>query len=190
MDWLCFESGACSLSLLVQREGRGGFVSLTRCSVINTFCWWNACIYSASQQSMLVPFWHACNNCSVFSFVPYSCIISKMCVAYADFGLFVLICLICSLYRTLLAQPDCPTYTPLHVLHFNLYIPRGPLYVCFSVSCCIVLLARKATFRLVCLNRLVTHLISGLKCVNITHFLSGAVFLLLLLLFLALFPEY
>ena len=42
-------------------------VSLTCCLVINTFCWWYVCIYSASQQIMHVPFWHAFNNCSVLS---------------------------------------------------------------------------------------------------------------------------
>jgi hypothetical protein len=165
-------------------SSKRGFVSLTCCLVINSFCWWSACIYSASQQSMRVPFWHACNNCSVFCFVPYSCLFSKMCVAYADFALFVLIYLIHSLYLTFIVLPDCLTYTPLHVLHFNLYIQHGSLYVYFSVSCCcIVLLAWKVTFRSVFLNRMFTHLISGLKWMNITHFLCGAVFSLLLLLF-------
>ena len=72
---------------------------------------------------------------------------------------------------------DCPTYARLHVLHFSLYIPLGSLYACFSLSCCcIVLVVLKATFKLVCLNRLVTHLISGLKCVKVAHFLRATVF--------------
>jgi len=29
--------------------------------------------------------------------------------------------------------PDCPIYALLHVLHFNLYIPLGFLWACFSV---------------------------------------------------------
>jgi hypothetical protein len=31
-------------------SSKRGLVSLTCCSEINTFCWWNVCIYSASQQ--------------------------------------------------------------------------------------------------------------------------------------------
>jgi hypothetical protein len=122
---------------------------------------------------MRVPFWHACNNCSVLSLVPYSCLFSKICVAFADFGLFVLIYLIRSSYLTFIALTDCPKYAPFHVLHFSLYVPLGSLYACFSLSCCfIVLVVLKANFRLVCLNRLVTHFISGLKCVNVTHTLG------------------
>ena len=83
-----------SLSLgvfLIFASSRRGFVSPTCCLVINTFCWWSACMYSASQQFMRVRFWHACNNCNVFSFVPYACLLSNMCFAYVDFGLFVCI---------------------------------------------------------------------------------------------------
>jgi hypothetical protein len=54
-------------------------------------------------------------------------------------------------------------YALLHVLHFSLYIPLGFLWAGFSVICwCIVFLARKAMFKLVCLKRFVTLLISGL----------------------------
>ena len=103
---------------------------------------------------------------------------SPKCVLHiADFGLFVLMHLICSLYLTFIALPDCPTYAPLHVLHFSLYIPLGSLYVCFSLSrCCVVLVVLKAIFNLVFLNRLVTHLISGLKGVKVIHFLRATVF--------------
>jgi hypothetical protein len=38
-----------------------------------------------------------------------------------------------------------------------------------------VFVARKATFRLVCLNKLVTRLIKGVKYVNVTHFLRETV---------------
>jgi hypothetical protein len=41
--------------------------------------------------------------------------------------------------------------------------------------CCIVFVVRKATLRLVCLNKLVTRLISGLKCVNVIHLLRDRV---------------
>jgi hypothetical protein len=76
---------------------------------------------------MCVLFWHAFSNCNVYSSVPYSCLFSNMCVAYLDFGLFVRIYHICSLYLTFITLPDCPMYTPLHVLHFNLCIPLGSL---------------------------------------------------------------
>ena len=52
----------------------------------------------------------------------------------------------CSLCLTFIELPDCPTYTLLHVLHTNLYIPLGFLLVCFSVSCCMVLVARNYNF--------------------------------------------
>jgi hypothetical protein len=43
------------------------------------------------------------------SFVPYSCVFSKICVAYADVEWFDLMYLICPLNLTLIALPDCPT---------------------------------------------------------------------------------
>jgi hypothetical protein len=125
---------------------------------------------------MCVPFRHAISSCSVSAAVPYSCLFCKICVAYAEVELLVLMYLICSLYLTFIALPDCPIYTSSHVLHFDLYIPLGFLHSCFSESCCyIVLVARKAIFRLVCLNKLVMHLTSGLKCVNTTHLLCEMV---------------
>jgi len=46
------------------------------------------------------------------------------------------------------------------------------MLVGFSVNCwCVVLVARRAMFRLVCLERLVTFLINGLWYVKVTHFL-------------------
>jgi hypothetical protein len=102
---------------------------------------------------------------------------SPKCVLHMWILDYLFLYILYVLYLTFIALPDCPTYTPLHVLHFSLYIPFGPLYPCFSLSCCcIVLVVLKATFRLVCLNRLITCLISGLKCVNVTHFLRETVF--------------
>ena len=137
----------------------------------------NSCVFLSDMPLIIVVCFllshiHACSH--------------NMCVAYVDVELFVLIYLICSLYLTFIAPPDCPTYIPLHVLHFNLYIPNGSLYDCFLVSCCIVCIAWKVTCRSGCLNKLVTRLISGLKCVNITHFFMSDNFFLLLL-FLLLF---
>jgi hypothetical protein len=53
--------------------------------------------YRVSQQSMCFPLRHGLSNCSVFSFVSYSCLFSRICAAYADVQLLDLIYLICSL---------------------------------------------------------------------------------------------
>jgi hypothetical protein len=103
-------------------SSKRGLVPLACCSVINTFLWCSACIYNVSQQSICIPFWHAYNNCSVSSSVPYSCLLSNIWVACADFGLFIRIYFICSLNLTFMALPDCPAYVPLHVLHFNEHV--------------------------------------------------------------------
>jgi len=59
--------------------------------------------------------------------------------------------------------PDCPTYALLHVLYFSLYIPLGFLLFCFSDNCCCrILVALKAIFKTVCLNRFVIRRIIGL----------------------------
>ena len=120
---------------------------------------------------MCFPLRHGLSNCSVFSFVPYSCLFSRICVALADVVLLELIYLMCSLNLMPISLPDCPTYTLLHVLHFNLYIPLGSLCLCLAVfSCCIVLVARKQIFMSGCLNTLIIRLTSGLWYVKVTHF--------------------
>jgi len=79
---------------------------------------------------------------------------------------------VCSFCLTLIDQPDCPMYALLQFIHLSLYIPLGFMLVGFSVNCwCVVLVARRAMFRLVCLKRLVTFLINGLWYVRVTHFL-------------------
>jgi hypothetical protein len=107
----------------------------------------------------------------VFSFVPYSCLFSRMCAAYADVELLDLIYLICSLNLTSIALPDCPTYTLLHMLHLSLYIPLGSLCLCLVLfsCCCIVLVAQKLIFMSVYFNRLVICLTSGLWYLKVTH---------------------
>jgi hypothetical protein len=90
---------------------------------------------------MCFPLRHGLSNCSVFSFVPYSCLFSRICAAYTNAELLDLIYLMCSLNLMLIVLPDCPTYTLLHVLHFNLYIPLGSLCLCLAVfSCCCIVL--------------------------------------------------
>ena len=88
-----------------------------------------------------------------------------MCNAYTEIGLFVLMCLGFSRCRIPIDLPVWPTYELLQVLHFNVYVPleftlfsgilaRSWLYV--------VLLVRKAIFKLVFLHKLVTFCMSGL----------------------------
>jgi len=93
-----------------------------------------------------------------------------MCAACAEVEIFDLIYLMCSLNLTPIVLPHCPTYTLLRVLHFSSYIPLGSSCACLAVSCCcIVLVARKAIFKSVYLNRLDIFLTNGLKYVNVTH---------------------
>ena len=50
----------------------------------------------------------------------------------------------------------------------------GPSCVCLAFSCCcIVLVARKAIFKCVCLNTLDIFLTNGLKYVRVTHLFRG-----------------
>ena len=44
----------------------------------------------------------------------------------------------CSLYRVVTSRSVCPTYAPLQVLHFILYIPAGFSFLVFHVSCCMM----------------------------------------------------
>jgi hypothetical protein len=68
------------------------------------------------------PLWHGLSNCTVLSFVPYSCLFSRICAAYADVELLDLIYLVRSLNLKPIALPDCPTYTFLHVSHFTAWV--------------------------------------------------------------------
>ena len=73
---------------------------------------------------------------------------------------------------TVIGLPDCPTYALLYVLHFSWYIPLRFVFLSLSVSCwCIVFVVRKAKFRLVFLNRLVTFRTSELQYVKVTQFM-------------------
>ena len=91
------------------------------------------------------------------------------------------------LMRMLNSWPLCILYVAYTIYLLPcLNVQHMPCYVyCISVcvshlDCCrfismkvVVLIAQKATFRQVCLNRLVTCLISRLKCVNATNFLCN-----------------
>jgi hypothetical protein len=67
-----------------------GLVSLTCCSGTNVPCLWCSCMYSASQQFIFVPFVHGFNNFRVCSTGPNSCLLLRMCIAYAEVGLLCL----------------------------------------------------------------------------------------------------
>jgi hypothetical protein len=83
------------------------------------------------------------------------------------------LCIMCSLCLIPINLLLCPTYELLQVFHFSLYIPLEFIlfWIILSLSCLyMVLVAWKAMFSLVCLNRLVTLCISGLWWVNVIHF--------------------
>jgi len=97
-----------------------------------------------------VLFLHGCISFSVSFAVPYSCLLFRMCVAYAEAGLLVLMQRIYSLCLIVIGLHDSPTYALLHVLHFISYTPLGFVVSDFRASCWhMVLLALKATLMLV-----------------------------------------
>jgi hypothetical protein len=51
-------------------------------------------MYKFSQLFIFCPFLHGCISFRVFSAVPYSCLLSKMCAAYADVVLLDLMYLV------------------------------------------------------------------------------------------------
>jgi len=68
-----------------------GFGSFTCCSVISRSCWRYIWMYWFSQLFIFCPFLHGCISLRVFSAVPYSCLLFKICAAYADVVLLDLI---------------------------------------------------------------------------------------------------
>jgi hypothetical protein len=100
-------------------------------------------------------------------------VLLRMCNAYAETGMFVLIYHICSWYLTAIDLPVWPMYDLLHVLHFNLYIPLKSVLFCVDLShswLYMVLHVWNAMFRSVRLNRLITLCVSGLWYINVIHF--------------------
>ena len=96
-----------------------GLCSYVCCSVINDSLWWRCCVIIASQLFIRDPLVHGFMSCSVSLAGPYLCLLCRICVAYADCGLFVLMYLICSLNLVFIPLSVCPTYTLLHVLHMQ-----------------------------------------------------------------------
>ena len=64
-----------------------GLGSFTCCSVISRSCWRYFWMYRFSQLFIFYPFLHGCISLRVFSAVPYSCLLFKICAAYADVAL-------------------------------------------------------------------------------------------------------
>jgi hypothetical protein len=71
----------------------------------------------------------------VSSGLPDSCLLWRMCDAYVEVGLFVVIYLICSRYLLSIYLPVWPTCNLLHIFYCNLYIPlQFTLFTLFTVS--------------------------------------------------------
>ena len=137
---------------------------------------------------MRYPFLHILRSSMVFCIGAYSCLLFKICNAYAGFGSFVFIYLQCSVKRVFRLSLVWPMYHLLQVLHFILYIP---LFVYLSLflmwvfsSFCVVLLTWYVIFRFVFLKILVTFFIMGLWYSNVTHF-----WLLFLFIICLVFPS-
>ena len=117
-------------------------------------------------------FFRKCMVCSGF---PYSCLLLRLCNAYAEIGLLVLIHLIGSRRLISISLPVWPTYDLLHVLHCNICMPLE--FILFSGILShnwlyVVLHVLNVTFKSVFFNKLVTLCVRGLKYVNVIHFFS------------------
>jgi hypothetical protein len=70
-----------------------------------------------SREFICGPLFMKCRMLSVFSKVPYTCPVSRICCAYLDVGLLECIACMCSLYRVLKFRPVCPMYFNWQLLH-------------------------------------------------------------------------
>ena len=66
---------------------KSGSLSVTCCSEINIFCLSCMCMNRASQLFIFVHFLHGFNSFIVSSAGPNSCLLTKICMVYADVGL-------------------------------------------------------------------------------------------------------
>src|SRR5215469_13878330 len=112
----------------------------------------------------------------VSTVVPYSCMLSSMCCAYADCGSLFLTYLRCSRHLIVRSRLVCPMYALLHVLHVILYTPLL-FRSCVVLGCRVLVLCFNvfvglyAILMSVSLKRFVIVLTFGLWYVNIAHFL-------------------
>ena len=77
-------------------------------------------MYSCSNYINNVVLFMCFSKVMVSLIGPHSCLLFKMCNAYADWGLLCFLYLICSLYLRLRLRLVCPMYGILHVLHVSL----------------------------------------------------------------------
>jgi hypothetical protein len=78
------------------------------------------------------PFFFICSTSIVSSTELYVCLVWRMCWAYFEVCLFVLMTWICCLYWVLNVHPVCPMYLNGHSLHFSWYTP---LWLYMSLIC-------------------------------------------------------
>ena len=169
--WWVTDYMTCLLVTLV--EVYGGLRSLAFCSSISLFWCWKICTQNDSQQFTLFLLLHGFSSSTVWSAFPYSCLLFRMCNAYAESGLFVFMYLVCSRCRIPIHLPVWPKYESLHVLHFNTQMPLE--FILFSGILSrsllyIMLIVRKAIFKLVFFNKLVSLCMSGMWYVKMSHF--------------------
>jgi hypothetical protein len=65
--------------------------SLPMCSSFSKSCCCRTCMENDSQQFIFLPLLHVFHNYTVCSGFPCLCLLLRMCNAYAEIGLFVLI---------------------------------------------------------------------------------------------------
>jgi hypothetical protein len=104
---------------------------VTICFSISISCCWKICMKIPSS-SFSFPYCMFLDS-TVWSAFPYSWLIFKICNAYAESGLFVLMYLVCS-QCIAIHLPVCPTYRLLQELHFSLYIPLEFIVFCGTLS--------------------------------------------------------
>ena len=68
-----------------------------------------------SNRFFFFPLLYVFNNCMVCYEFQYLCLLLRMCDAYAEIGLFVLIYLVCSCCHISFNLPFWPTYDLLHI---------------------------------------------------------------------------
>jgi hypothetical protein len=149
-----------------------GLRSLAFCSSINISCCWKIGTKSDSQKFVFIPLLHVLSNSTVLFAFPYSCLLFKIWNKYAEIWLFVLMYLMCSQCHTPVDLPAWPTYELLQVLHFSRHTQLEFILLCGTLLQFFytVLVFKKAVFKLVYLNKLVTVCKSRLWCVKVTRF--------------------
>jgi hypothetical protein len=86
-------------------------------------------MWNFSCVSRALPFLPIYNTSTVFSIVPYSCLVSKICWANLELCPLFFISRTCSLNLTLNVRPVCPTYLKGQSAHCNWYIPLNIIII-------------------------------------------------------------